>query len=197
MSKKEETPNTEETIVDNSQEDSKSEASSEKASEPKKKRSRRSKTAKLEEELETVQSEYQELKDKYLRQVAEFDNYRKRTAKERIDLIKTASGDTIRDLLPVLDDIERAIKAADDESNEDQIGDGVRLIFRRLQNTLQAKGLKAIESTGVPFDAEIHEAVTEFPAPSEDMKGKVFDTVEKGYTLNDKIIRFPKVVVGK
>ena len=195
MSKKEEAPNTEEQVVEPTAEEQVEQASAK--AEKKTKRSKRSKTAKLEEALEELQAEHQELKDKYLRQVAEFDNLRKRNAKERRDLIKTAGSDVIRDLLPVLDDIDRAIKVADADDNDDTINDGVRLVFRRLQTILQGKGLKGIESTGEPFNPEVHEAVTEFPAPTEEQKGKVFDTIEKGYTLNDKIIRFPKVVVGK
>ncbi|MEO1434023.1 MAG: nucleotide exchange factor GrpE [Bacteroidota bacterium] len=195
MSKKEETPNTEEQVVEPTAEEQVEKASAK--AEKKPKRSKRSKTAKLEEALEELTAEHNELKDKYLRQVAEFDNFRKRNANERLDLIKTAGSDVIRDLLPVLDDIDRAIKVADAEDNDDTINDGVRLVFRRLQTILQGKGLKEIESTGEPFNPEVHEAVTEFPAPTEEQKGKVFDTIEKGYTLNDKIIRFPKVVVGK
>ncbi|MEM6722923.1 MAG: nucleotide exchange factor GrpE [Bacteroidota bacterium] len=196
MSKKEETPNTEEQVVETTPEEQVDNTSA-KATEKKSKRSKRSKTAKLEAALEELTAEHNELKDKYIRQVAEFDNFRKRNAKERIELIKTAGSEVIRDLLPVLDDIDRAIKVADAEDNDDSINDGVRLVFRRLHTILQGKGLQEIESTGEAFNPEVHEAVTEFPAPTEEQKGKVFDTIEKGYTLNDKIIRFPKVVVGK
>lgn len=138
-----------------------------------------------------------ELKDKYVRLFAEFENYKRRTAKERIELIKTASQDAIAALLPVIDDFDRAKKIADDPESTEQFSDGVTLVYDKLKKTLANKGLKAMESTGEDFDPEYHEAITEIPAPIEDMKGKVIDTVETGYFLNDKIIRYAKVVVGK
>lgn len=138
-----------------------------------------------------------ELKDKYVRLFAEFENYKRRTAKERIELIKTASQDAIAALLPVIDDFDRAKKIADDPESTEQFSDGVTLVYDKLKKTLANKGLKAMESTGEDFDPEFHEAITEIPAPTEDMKGKVIDTVETGYFLNDKIIRYAKVVVGK
>lgn len=147
----------------------------------------------LEEELAQEKAAHQELKDKYLRLFAEFDNYKRRTSKERLDILKTASSDVLRELLPIMDDFDRAATAA----GEAGLPDGVQLIQEKLVNTLSKKGLKAMESTGEPFDAELHEAITEIPAPAEAMKGKVIDTIEKGYTLNDKIIRYAKVVVGR
>lgn len=158
------------------------------------------KIAKLEKELEEaekdlvkVEEERNELKDKYLRLFAEFDNYKRRTSKERIDILKTASADVLREMLPIMDDFDRAKTAAGKEG----LPEGVVLIQEKLTSTLAKKGLKAMESNGQPFDAEAHEAIAEIPAPTEEMKGKIIDTVEKGYTLNDKIIRYAKVVVGK
>ena len=129
-----------------------------------------------------------EMKDKYLRLLAEFDNFKRRSSKERIELIGTASREAIVALLPIMDDFERA------EKNEG-LEEGIALIYTKLQNTLHQKGLKAMESNGEVFNPEHHEAITEVPM-GEEMKGKVIDTVEKGYFLNDKIIRYAKVVVG-
>jgi molecular chaperone GrpE len=143
-----------------------------------------------------VQAAIRELKDKHLRLLAEFDNYKKRTMRERLDLLNSASKDVMVSLLPVLDDFDRAKKSADDPNNEEVFSEGVTMVYNRLYNILQNLGLKAMTSTGEPFDAEYHEAITEIPAPDEKMKGKVIDTLEKGYTLNDKIIRHAKVVVG-
>jgi molecular chaperone GrpE len=143
------------------------------------------------------QTKYDELNDKYLRLYAEFDNYKRRTVKERLELMNTAARDTIASLLPVLDDFDRAKAVSDDEESEEQFSEGVSLVYHKLYRILEQKGLKAMESTGEPFDAEFHESVKEIPAPSEEMKGKNIDTVEKGYFLKDKIIRHAKVVVGK
>ncbi len=146
-----------------------------------------------EKEIVGLETERNELKDKYLRLFAEFDNYKRRTAKERVDTLKTASADVLKELLPVLDDFDRAKTAA----GEAGLSEGIQLIHEKLVNSLAKKGLKPMESTGEAFDAEFHEAITEFPAPTPELKGKNVDTVEKGYTLNDKIIRYAKVVVGK
>jgi molecular chaperone GrpE len=154
------------------------------------------KTVKL-EEFETLQIEHAELKDKFLRILAEFDNFKKRTAKERLENIKYAAQDTMTVLLPVLDDFDRAKKSADDESNSEMFSEGVSLVYHKLQSVLNSKGLESFEPTGEDFDSELHDAITEVPAPSEDMKGKVVDTIEKGYRLNERIIRYAKVVVGK
>lgn len=162
-----------------------------------KKKGRKSKkTVKL-EEFEAVQSEVNELKDKYLRLLAEFDNFKKRTARERIENAKTAAQDTMSALLPVLDDFDRAKKSADDEASSEVFSEGVSLVYNKLKSTLENKGLEIFESTGELFDPELHEAITEIPAPTEDLKGKVVDTIEPGYKLNDRIIRYAKVVVGK
>lgn len=146
-------------------------------------------------EFETLKNELEEMKDKYLRLVAEFDNYKKRSIKERFELMKTAAQETIVTLLPVLDDFDRAKKSAD--NGAEVFSEGVQLVYQKLYNALEQKGLKTMESQGVDFDPEWHEAITDIPAPSEDMKGKVLDTIEKGYVLNDKIIRYAKVVVAK
>lgn len=150
-----------------------------------------------EDEIEKLRIEIGSLKDKYLRQVAEFDNFRKRTAKERMELIQTACRDVIASLLEVMDDCERAEKQIANNQELSATKEGLQLVFQKLRNTLQAKGLKAMESTGQEFNPDMHEAITEIPAPSEELKGKVIDEIEKGYYLNDKIIRFAKVVVGK
>jgi len=146
-------------------------------------------TAKLEEQLA-------ELNDKYLRLFSDFDNYRKRTAKERIELAKTAGEDFFKAVLPVLDDFERGLKAMNEAADVNALKEGVDLIYNKLNNTLTAKGLEPLISIGNTFDADIHEAITNIPAPSEDMKGKVIDEVERGYALNGKVIRYAKVIVG-
>jgi molecular chaperone GrpE len=143
-------------------------------------------------ETEKLQNELGELKDKYLRLYSDFDNFRKRTAKEKLEMIHSASEKVIIDILPVLDDMERATANA----TEGEIPEGIQLIFTKLSNTLTSKGLKPMDAKGQVFNADIHEAITQFPAPTEEEKGKVFDVVEKGYFLNDKVIRFAKVVVA-
>ncbi len=148
------------------------------------------------EKLAELQAAVQELKDKHLRLLAEFDNYKKRTMRERLDLLNSASKEVIVSLLPVLDDFDRAKKSADNPANAEVFSDGVTLVYNRLNNIMQNMGLKTINSTGETFDVELHEAITEIPVPDENRKGKVIDTLEKGYTLNDKIIRHAKVVVG-
>ena len=145
---------------------------------------------------EKLQAELSEQKDKYIRLYAEFDNFRRRTAKERIELMQTAGKDVIIPLLDVLDDCDRAEKQMQNSDDIKQVKEGIQLIFNKLRNTLHSTGLKAMESVKTNFDVEKHEAITEIPAPSKDLKGKVLDEVTKGYYLNDKIIRFAKVVVG-
>lgn len=147
--------------------------------------------------VEKIQAELEEQKDKYIRLFAEFDNYKRRSAKERIELIQTAGKEVITSLLDVLDDSERAEKQLQTSNDLEQIKKGIELVFGKLRSTLQAKGLKAMESINTDFDVEKHEAITEIPAPTEKLKDKVVDEVQKGYYLNDKIIRFAKVVVGK
>ena len=151
-----------------------------------------------ESELEKLQQELGEFKDKYLRTIAEFDNFKRRNAKERIELMQTAGKDIITELLDVLDDCDRAQQTLEKSQQvSSPEWEGVLLVFNKLRNKLQARGLKAMETTHQPFDADLHEAITEIPAPTEELKGKVLDEVMKGYLLNDKVIRHPKVVVGK
>ncbi|WP_192821693.1 nucleotide exchange factor GrpE [Rufibacter sp. LB8] len=141
-------------------------------------------------------AEADELRDKYLRLHAEFDNFRRRTSKERLELFKTANQELMVALIPVLDDLERAQAAMKDAQDVNAVREGVELIFNKFQSLLQQKGLKAMDAVGQPFDADVHEAITQIPAPNEEMKGKVIDQVEKGYYLNDKVVRFAKVVIG-
>jgi len=159
--------------------------------------SKKEEPATCEEDIQNLEEQIAELKDKHLRLFSEFDNYRKRTTKERVELFKTAHSDLIQDLLPVLDDFDRAIKSFDDADNVEAVKEGVQLIHNKLKGTLEKKGLKCMESQGKDFDTDYHEAITEIPAPSDDLKSKVVDVVEKGYTLNEKVIRYAKVVVGK
>jgi molecular chaperone GrpE len=148
------------------------------------------------EQIALLKKQVDEYKDKHLRLYADFDNFKKRNAKERLDLILTAGKDVIQDLLPILDDFDRATKALENTTDVEAVKEGMKLIQGKLTKTLENKGLKPIESKGQNFNVEQHEAITEIPA-APDMAGKVIDEVEKGYYLNDKIIRFAKVVVGK
>jgi molecular chaperone GrpE len=140
--------------------------------------------AKLEAELSST-------KDKYLRLYSDFENYKKRINRDRIDLIKNAGQEMLLSILPVMDDMERALKAMNEKESE-----GVRLVYQKLKSITENKGLKAMESVGKSFDTELHDAITNMPAPSEDMKGKVIEEIEKGYYLYDKVIRHAKVIVG-
>lgn len=144
-----------------------------------------------------LEAKVNELNEKYLRLYSEFDNFRKRTAKERIELMQTAGEDVFKNILPVLDDFERAIKANSETTDIKAVNDGVNLVYTKLKSTLTQKGLEEMKSIGEVFNPDIHEAITNVPAPSEDMKGKVVDELEKGYSLNGKIIRFAKVVIGQ
>lgn len=145
---------------------------------------------------EKLQQENAALNDKYLRLFAEFDNYKRRTQKERIELLQTAGKDVIVSLLTVLDDFDRANKAIESATDINPIREGITLVHNKLKSVLSQKGLKEMESINSVFDTDNHEAITKIPAPNEEMKGKVMDELEKGYTLNDKVIRFAKVVVG-
>lgn len=146
---------------------------------------------------EQFDARYKELNDKYLRLYSDFDNYRKRNAKEKIDLIQHASASVITDLLPAIDDFERAIKFNENTENVTILKDGFKLIYGKLKNVLEQKGLKEIKTEGEYFDTDLHEAITNIPAPNEDLKGKCVDVAEKGYYLNDKVIRYAKVIVGQ
>lgn len=153
------------------------------------------------EELSTEDRLNKELgqeKDKFLRLFAEFENYKKRTSKERVELFKTASKDVMVSMLPVLDDFERALLHIEDDKEAEELRKGVVLIYQKLLTTLSQKGLAAMEvKKGDVFDSEIHQAITQVPAPSKNLKGKIIDVVEKGYTLGETVIRFPKVVIGQ
>jgi molecular chaperone GrpE len=147
---------------------------------------------------EQLKEELSKEKDKFLRLFAEFENYKKRTSKERIDLFKTASEDVMLAMLPILDDFERALTHIDDDKEAEELRKGVLLIYNKLLSTLNQKGLEKIDANpGDVFDADLHEAITQIPAPSEDLKGKIVDVIEKGYKLGEKVIRFPKVVIGQ
>ena len=152
------------------------------------------------EELEKKVAELEETtakdKDDYIRLMAEFDNFRRRTAQEKLELVSMASTDTIKGLLPVLDDCERALKVLLESNDSDAAKEGTELIFNKLMSYLKSKGLAVIEAMNQPFDTDLHEAVAQFPVQEEEQKGKVFDVVQTGYTLNGKVIRFAKVVVG-
>ncbi|CAN5384785.1 nucleotide exchange factor GrpE [soil metagenome] len=147
------------------------------------------KIAELEEQVSA-------LNDKHLRLYSEFDNFRKRTSKERVEILNMAGAEIIKALLPVVDDLERAIKNNETSSDVDAINEGVKLIAQKFRSILAQKGLEHVSAIGQPFDVDLHEAITNIPAPSPDMKGKVVDEVEKGYSLNGKVIRFAKVIVG-
>lgn len=180
---------TPETTEDTSKEmEEKKEVSSRKKRSAKK--SKQSKEKELQEKVD-------EINDKYLRLYSDFDNYRKRTIKERIELSKTASEEIIIELLPILDDFERANKSNETSKDCEAIKDGINLIYSKFKSTLEKNGLKPIEAIGKEFDTDYHEAITQIPAPSDDLKGKIVDEIEKGYQLNDKVIRFSKVVIGQ
>ncbi len=147
---------------------------------------------------EKLKVELQNEKDKFLRLFAEFENYKKRTSRERLELFKTAGKEVMVELLPVLDDFERALTHIEEDKEAEELRKGVLLIYQKLLNTLEKKGLSVCEVLkGDVFDAEVHTAITQIPAPSDDLKGKIIDVVEKGYKLGDTIVRFPKVVVGQ
>jgi len=149
-------------------------------------------TAKL-----SLEDELAEMKDKYLRLYSDFENFKRRTSKERVEFFKTAGQEIITAMLPVLDDFERATKSMDTAKDVSAVKEGVTLVHHKLKNILTQKGLKEMEAQGKDFDADFHEAITNIPAPSPELKGKVVDAVEKGYFLGDKVIRYAKVVVGE
>lgn len=149
------------------------------------------------DELSVAKKELEELKDKHLRLQAEFDNYRRRTLKEKADLIATAGEKVLVNILPVVDDLDRAMESIASAQDIDAVREGLDLIVNKFQSFLKSNGVSEIEAKELDFDADKHEAVTKFPAPTEELKGKVIDVVQKGYTLNGKVIRFSKVVVGE
>ncbi len=148
------------------------------------------------ESVRDFEAELKEKDDKYLRLYAEFENYKRRTSAERIELFKTAGQEIMLAMIPVLDDFERALKAMENANDVASVKEGIELVSHKFKNTLMHKGLKPMESIGQPFNADLHEAITNIPAPTEDLKDKVIDEVEKGYYLGDKVIRYAKVVVG-
>ncbi len=150
-----------------------------------------------ESEPSSAEVELQEMKDKFLRLYSEFDNYKKRTSKERLELFKTAGQDIITSLLPVLDDFDRTMKVLDGSNDIQAIKEGIQLVHSKFKGILEHQGLQSFSAINQEFDADLHEAITNIPAPTDDMKGKVIDEVEKGYKLHDKLIRFAKVVVGE
>lgn len=152
--------------------------------------------AALEKKVEEMEAKAAKDKDDYIRLMAEFDNYRRRTAQEKLEIVSMASVETIKGLLPVLDDCERALQVLKDSDDSDAAKEGTELIYNKLITYLKGKGLAVIEALGQPFDTDLHEAVAQFPVQEDDKKGKVFDVVQTGYTLNGKVIRFAKVVVG-
>lgn len=148
-----------------------------------------------ESEVDKLKKQLADLNDKYMRTCAEYDNYRKRTAREKADLIKSAGSDIIAGLLPVIDDFERAMTHMKDKADVEAVKDGVALIYKKFNDYLGKRGVSVIETQGMPLDTSVHEAITMLPAPTPDMKGKIMDCVEKGYKLGDKVLRFAKVVV--
>ena len=150
-----------------------------------------------EDKIAALQAELEKSQKEYLFLMAEFDNYRKRTVKEKAELIKNGGEKAMLGLIPVIDDFERAIDAIDKSSDVEGLKEGVDLIYNKFMKYLESQQVKPMESTGTDFDADIYEAVTTFPAPDESMKGKVIDTVQKGYTINEKVLRHAKVVVGQ
>ncbi len=161
-----------------------------------KKKTSRSKVKELEKELEQVRAELEEMKDKYLRLMAEFDNYKKRTAKEKLEMRNQAVEEVIGKLLSVFDDFDRAKELADDENSPETFSEGVELVYKKLQDVLKSLGVERIVPTGETFNPDEHEAITRVQVDDEERKGKVIETVEKGYRVKDKIIRHPKVIVG-
>ena len=182
---KEETPVQEETAAKEKKSSSKKESRKEKA-----------KIGELETKVAELENKVAKDKDDYIRLMAEFDNFRRRTSQEKLELVSVASMDTIKGLLPVLDDCERALAVLRESQDADAAKEGTELIYHKLLAYLQGKGLAVIDALGKDFDTDLHEAVAQFPVPEEEKKGKVFDVVQTGYTLNGKVIRFAKVVVG-
>lgn len=163
----------------------------------KKSRKQRKEDEAKDKEIEELKAQVEEQKDRYLRLSAEFDNYRKRTLKERSDMLKTANGDTLSGMLPVLDDLERAMQSMEKATDVAAVREGVVLIYNKLQEFLKNKGIVEIDAMNQVFDTDLHEAITKIPAPTEDLKGKVVDVIQKGYKIDTKVIRYAKVVVGE
>ncbi|MBE6214881.1 MAG: nucleotide exchange factor GrpE [Bacteroidales bacterium] len=162
----------------------------------KEKKENMEKMEEMEKKITALEETVAKDKDDYLRLMAEFDNYRRRTSQEKLELVSMASTDTIKGLLPILDDCERALKVLLESNDSDAAKEGTELIYSKLMGYLKSKGLAVIEAMNQDFDTDLHEAVAQFPVEDEDKKGKIFDVVQTGYTLNGKVIRFAKVVVG-
>ncbi len=148
-------------------------------------------------EVEELKKQLEESKNKYIRLSAEFDNYRKRTLKEKMEMIQNASGDVLSGILPIVDDFERALKVMEESEDFSSAKEGTVLIYNKLNEFMKSKNIVEIEAVNADFDTDLHEAITKIPAPTEDLKGKVVDVVQKGYKINDKVIRFAKVVIGE
>ena len=172
------------------------EESSAQKHESKKDKKEKSRIEALEKEVRELTDKIAKEKDDYIRLMAEFDNFRRRTSQEKLDLVSVAAEETIKGLLPVLDDCERAMEALSKSEDSQAAKEGTELIYNKLTGYLQSKGLNRIEAKGTEFDTDLHEAVAQFPVQEEEMKGKVYDVVQTGYTLNGKVVRFAKVVVG-
>ncbi|MCT4614597.1 MAG: nucleotide exchange factor GrpE [Marinifilaceae bacterium] len=168
----------------------------EQKSDKKEKKEKKKKKSKS-DEIEELGAKLQEITDKYMRLSAEFDNYRKRTLKEKMELTKSAGEKILLNILPVIDNFERALNSMNENTNAESMKEGVDLIYKNFTDFVGQNGVKEIEAINKEFDTDVHEAITKIPAPSEDMKGKIIDCVEKGYYLNDKVIRYAKVVVGE
>ena len=189
-----EVPQTEETVP--AAEEKEAPAQEEKKSFLKRGNKDKARIEELEKKVAELDDKVAKDKDDYIRLMAEFDNYRRRTSQEKLELVSMASTDTIKGLLPILDDCERAIKVLLESNDSDAAKEGTELIFSKLMGYLKTKGLAVIDAMNQPFDTDLHEAVAQFPVQDEEQKGKVFDVVQTGYTLNGKVIRFAKVVVG-
>ncbi|HPD94992.1 MAG: nucleotide exchange factor GrpE [Bacteroidales bacterium] len=187
--KEEVTSEKEEKIVDETLNEEKKEEQNEKNAD--------ATSSETEEIAKDIETELGNMKDKYLRLSAEFDNYRKRTLKEKSDLLKYASEDVLTDLLPVVDDLDRALNAIEEAKDVAAVKEGLKLIVNKFHDFLKSKGIKEIDAMGKDLDTDLHEAVTKIPAPDDKSKGKIVDVIQKGYLLNDKVVRFSKVVIGE
>jgi molecular chaperone GrpE len=170
---------------------------SEKTEETKPETKKKDKKEKKKKKEPNFEEMYNDLNDKYLRLTAEFDNYRKRTLKERMELMKNAGEDILVNFLPIMDNIDRAVLSLNDAKDLEAVKEGIKLIHKNLFDFLNERGVKEMESIGKEFDTDLHEAITKIPAPEEELKGKVVDVIEKGYTMKDKVLRYAKVVVGE
>ena len=183
-------------MSENTQKDAEVVTPEEKKAPSRKEKKEKTKIAELEKKVEELEAKAAKDKDDYIRLMAEFDNFRRRTSQEKLELISSASTETIKGMLPVLDDCERALKVLLESNDSDAAKEGTELIYSKLMSFLKSKGLAVIDAMGQNFDTDVHEAVAQFPVQDEEQKGKVFDVVQTGYTLNGKVIRFAKVVVG-